>query len=97
MSDEQHDTIPGSLDELRPWLRKLDSELKANTEATRRIEANTAAIVKAFEAAQGFWSTVAWIGDAGLKVVKLVGVLAVAGGAMWLWIKGLFDGRAAGG
>lgn len=90
---DPEDTIPGTMEELRPWLREMRAELHANTEATKRIEANTSAMVEAFQAAQGFWSTVTWIGDAGVKVAKFVAAVGLTAAAAWLWVKTLFEGR----
>lgn len=81
------DTVPGTLEELRPWLRDMRAELRANTEATKRIEQNTKAIVETFENARGFWNTVAWLGDVGGKLIKACAALALVGGAVWLWIR----------
>lgn len=94
------DTVPGTLEDLRPWLRDMRRELRENTDTTRanaeaiqRVEANTQQLVETFQAAKGFWDTVGWIGDAGLKVAKFAGVLALAGGAVWLWVKNVFESR----
>ena len=89
---EVHDSVPGTLEELRPWLREMRRELRENTRTTKRIDENTETIVAAFRAAQGFWTTLAWLGDSGMKIVKFFGACAVAGAAMWLAVKGMFDG-----
>lgn len=90
------DTVPATLEELRPWLRDMRRELKRNTETTEQIAHDTAEIVQAFKAAQGFWATVQWVGDAGAKLAKFAAVCALAGAAVWLWVKGFFESKAGG-
>lgn len=88
--NDARDTVPSSMEELRPWLRDMRDELSQNTAATKRIEQNTAEIVAAFQAAQGFWKTVGWVGDAGAKLAKACAVCVLAAGGVWLWAKGFF-------
>jgi len=67
----------------------LEAELKRNSEATARVEANTTDIVAAFDAASGAFKTLEWLG----KVVRPIGYIAtaVAGIALaWSRVKGLW-------
>ena len=93
---DEDDTVPATLEELRPWLRDMRADLRRNTEATERVEAATAEIVEVLAAAKGFWSVVSWIGDAGVKVGKFAIACTLAGGAVWLWVKGFFETRVGG-
>ncbi|KQO23506.1 hypothetical protein [Acidovorax sp. Leaf78] len=64
-------------------------ELAANTEATRQVAANTADLVEFFQAVQGAFKVLNWIG----KVAKPVGAIATATAAaigVWSAVKGFF-------
>ena len=97
----QHDdfssTVPDSIEELRPWLRDMREELRANTAATRRIENTTATLVEAIQSAQGFWRVVRWIGDAGMGIVKAIAVAGGLGAAVWLALRTWFERQIHGG
>ncbi|EYS89464.1 hypothetical protein CF68_32960 [Cupriavidus sp. SK-4] len=67
----------------------IESELKLNTEATARVESNTADIVEAFQAAAGAFKALNWIG----KAVRPVGYIAAAVSgivAAWSTVKGVW-------
>ncbi|AQV94742.1 hypothetical protein BJN34_12715 [Cupriavidus necator] len=65
----------------------LEAELKRNSEATARVESNTADIVEAFQAAAGAFKALNWIG----KIARPVGYVAAAVSgivAAWSGVKG---------
>lgn len=65
----------------------IEAELKRNTEATARVESNTADIVEAFQAAAGAFKALNWIG----RIARPVGYVAAAVSgivAAWSGIKG---------
>ena len=88
--------MPATLEDLRPWLREMRSDLRRNTEATDQIARDTRAIVEAFDAARGFWSVIEWIGNAGLKLAKFAIACTLTFGAVWLWVKGFFESKVGG-
>ncbi|MNT76515.1 hypothetical protein D3C72_2155290 [compost metagenome] len=67
----------------------IEAELKRNSETTSRVEANTADIVEAFQAAAGAFKALNWIG----KIARPVGYVAAAVSgivAAWSGVKGIW-------
>lgn len=67
----------------------IERNLKTNTEATERVEANTAEMLEFFNAMKGAFKVLNWIG----KAARPVGVIALAVGAIasaWAALKGHF-------
>lgn len=88
------ETIPGELGAIHQRLddgdkrmSSIESALTENTEATKRIEANTADLLDFFAAAKGAFKVLGWIG----KLAKPISYVAAAGAAVigfWAAIKG---------
>lgn len=79
--------IDARLDAGEIRMDKLTAELAENTAATKRIEANTAGMLEFFQAAQGAFKVLHWIG----KAARPVGYIAAAGAGIvgfWSALKG---------
>lgn len=58
---------------------KLARDLQTNTEATKRVEENTAELVDAFKAVRGGMRVLGWLGTA----AKWLTSIAAAGAVVW--------------
>ena len=82
-------TINERLDAGDARMSRIESELESNTAATRQVAESTRDLVEFFEAAQGAFKVLNWIG----KAAKPVGYLAAAWSAglgFWTALKGHF-------
>ncbi|KFJ08449.1 hypothetical protein DR66_5950 [Delftia acidovorans] len=75
-------TINARLDEGDARMTRIEAELRANTEATEKVRANTAEMVEVFKAAQGAFRVLNWIGKAAKPITYIV-MLGTAGIAFW--------------
>ena len=66
------------LDDGDARMGRIEASLKANTEATQRVEANTADLVEAFANLRGAFKVFNWIG----KAAKPLGYIAGAAAAI---------------
>ncbi|WP_316150416.1 hypothetical protein [Cupriavidus sp. BIC8F] len=67
----------------------LEAELKRNSEATARVEVNTADIVQAFAAASGAFRALEWIGKIARPVAYMAAAVSAIVGA-WSAVKGVW-------
>jgi hypothetical protein len=67
--------------ELCDRVDEMDRRLQVNTEATQRVEANTAELVDAFRNLKGFFSVLDYLG----RLAKPMGWLLAAGAAALLF------------
>lgn len=75
-------TISARLDEGDVRMTRIEAELRANTETTELVRANTAEMVEVFKAAQGAFRVLHWIGKAAKPITYIV-MLGTAGIAFW--------------
>jgi hypothetical protein len=67
------------LRELHNRVTTLETNLQINTDATKRIEANTSDLVSGFASLQGAFKVLQWIGS----LAKPIGYIVSAGLAVW--------------
>lgn len=87
ITDELMASIQQRFDDGDRRMAALEDGLKANTDITRRVDANTREIVEAFGAMQGAFKVLGWIG----KAARPLGWIAAAIAAvvsLWAALKG---------
>ena len=88
-------TVPGELQAIHARLdagdkrmQSIERDLKLNTDATNTVAANTRELLDAFDALQGAFKVLGWIGKAAKPLGWIAAVIAAAAG-VWSHIKGL--------
>lgn len=82
---EVHERLNGGEDRFG----RIEKELQVNTEATRRIEANTSDLVEFFQAAQGAFKVLNWIARLAKPVGYIAGALASVAALWAAWKSGV--------
>lgn len=73
------DFVNQSLEDGRIKMKRLEEDLKANTDATARVEKNTKDIVDVFDAMKGGLQVLTWVG----RVAKPLTAIVLFFSAMW--------------
>lgn len=75
--------------DMRDHVKEMADELKANSEATQRVEENTKGLVEAFDAVIGGMKVLDWMGKIGVRLLWITVPVAMLFGA-WtafkLWV-----------
>lgn len=75
--------MTAKLDELELRLSALESNVDNHAEQLTRIEKNTADLIDTFQAFQGAWKVLNWIG----KLAKPIAVVSGVGAAVAIYFK----------
>lgn len=70
--------MAAAADELEFRLDTLEGNVDSHTEQLNRIEKNTAELIETFQAFQGAWKVLNWIGKAAKPIAVLSAVFATA-------------------
>lgn len=85
--DKRMDSLTDEVTAIKLEQAQFRVELAENTNATRRIEANTAEMLDVFESWKGAMKVLTWIGKAAKPLGYLVG-LGASIAAFWAALKG---------
>lgn len=85
--DKRMDSLTDEVTAIKLEQAQFRVELAENTNATKRIEANTAELLDVFESWKGAMKVLTWIGKAAKPLGYLVG-LGASMAAFWAAIKG---------
>lgn len=88
MSD-QFDTINARLDEGDQRMARMEGQMAENTAITKRVDANTAAIVEAFQTLQGAFKVLETLGKLA-RPLAWIGALGVTLYSFWSQVKSFF-------
>ena len=80
-------TINARLDAGDERMTRIESDLRTNTAATEQIRSNTADLVEFFQAAQGAFKVLNWIGRAA-KPLTYIATLCASLWGLWLATRG---------
>ena len=80
-------TINARLDACDERMTRIESDLRTNTAATEQIRSNTADLVEFFQAAQGAFKVLNWIGRAA-KPLTYIATLCASLWGLWLATRG---------
>ena len=80
-------TINARLDACDERMTRIESDLRSNTAATEQIRSNTADLVECFQAAQGAFKVLNWIGRAA-KPLTYIATLCASLWGLWLATRG---------
>lgn len=84
MNDEQ---LNSGLGELRDRVGHLERQMTVNTEATRRIETNTADLIDLFNSFRGGFKVLEYIGKLAKPLGAIIAMIAAIAG-LWATLKG---------
>ena len=85
--DKRMDSLTDEVTAIKLEQAQFRVELAENTNATKRIEANTAELLDVFESWKGAMKVLTWIGKAAKPLGYLVG-LGASMAAFWAALKG---------
>lgn len=86
LGDKRMDSLADEVTAIKLEQAQFRVELAENTNATKRIEANTAEMLDVFESWKGAMKVLTWIGKAAKPIGYVVG-LGVSIAAFWTSIK----------
>lgn len=87
--DSQFDTINARLDEGDQRMARMEGQMAENTALTRRVDANTASIVEAFQTLQGAFKVLETLGKLA-RPLAWIGAFGVTLYSFWAQVKSFF-------
>lgn len=76
MQDDYGNQIP-TLPKVWERIAELETELKSNTDATKRIETNTSELIEILNSVKGAFKVLSWVGKLAVPVAAISGLYAV--------------------